>query len=195
MGAFGDHDNFLGNGATAEVYAMDNNDTICVKFITDQSQYNGNNHLRTEFDFLSQVYEATKNSPVRAPYPIFSRIHAKDGHSYGMEKIKGASLSQILEMPEKFPELAALAQELIQDEVTQALQAFVAEMHEIGVVHCDLYKRNIMLGDDGRFFVIDYGKAKKIDFPGEREDERRSDIYNARQSLQDFFTQLGGLTN
>jgi len=194
MRSYQDHDNFLGNGASAEVYAMDTNDTICVKFITSQESYNENNHIRTEFELLSHVYAHTRDGAVKTPYPIFSRIHATEGHSYGMEKIHGASLSQLLETPEKYPELLALAAEADREQLTQTLLAFVEEMHEIGVVHCDLYKRNLMLDREGNLVVIDYGKGKKLAFKEEREDERKSDIYNAKHSLQDFFTKLDTLT-
>lgn len=195
MLAFKDHDNFLGNGATAEVYAMRENDAYCVKFITDQARYNENNSIRVEFERLSQVYEQTKGATVRAPHPKFLRIHPKEGHAYGMEKIHGASLSQILETPDKYPELITLAKAVDRTAVQADLQSFVSQMHEGGVTHCDLYKRNIMLDRDGRLCVIDFGKAKVIDYKGDREDERKSDIYNAQQSLRDFFVQLDGLTN
>jgi|AntRauTorcE11897_2_1112592.scaffolds.fasta_scaffold06695_3 tRNA A-37 threonylcarbamoyl transferase component Bud32 len=192
--AYQDHDNFLGNGASAEVYAMDSNDTICVKFITNQDQYNQNNHIRTEYEILSHVYENTKDNAIKTPYPIFSRIHATEGHSYGMEKIQGASLSQILESPEKYPNLVAMATGLNRTHLIETLVAFVNDLHNAGVVHCDLYKRNLMLDEDGALVVIDYGKSKRLEFPEGREDERKSDVYNARQSLGDFFSKLDALT-
>lgn len=195
MRAYKDHQNFLGNGASAEVYAMEDRDKICVKFITSQEQYNENNHIRTEFELLSHVHESTKNSKVKTPYPAFARIHATEGHSYGMEKVNGASLSQILESPDQYPDLVALAQEIDRDALADTLQEFVAEMHTSGVVHCDLYKRNLMLDRAGNLFVIDFGKGKRLNFPDEREDERKSDLYNAKQSIQDFFAELDLLTN
>lgn len=195
MRAYKDHDNFLGNGASAEVYAMADIDTVCVKFITSQEQYNTNNHISTEFEILSHVYEHAGESDVKTPYPIFSRIHATEGHSYGMEKIHGASLSQILEFPEKYPELVVAALKLDPEQLNSTLLAFVDQLHTIGVVHCDLYKRNIMLTENGELCVIDYGKAKRLEFPGAREEEKKSDLYNAKQSLANFFAQLKELTN
>jgi len=187
--------NFLGNGATAEVYEMTSNDVICVKFITDQDRYDENNHIRKEFDFLSKVYEETQDGAVRTPYPIFCRIHAKEGHSYGMEKIHGASLSQITEFPDRYADLLTAAHSLDRQQAEADLLAFVEQMHQSGVAHCDLFRRNIMLGDDGRLYVIDFGKAKNIDFAEDREERIKTDYYVLKQALQEFFSELEGLTN
>lgn len=194
MSSFKDFDNFLGNGATAEVYGMSSNDAVCVKFITDQARYNENNSIRVEYDRLSQVYHETKLNSVRVPTPYFLRIHAKDGHAFGMEKIHGASLSQLLDSPDQYPELIAMALSLDSASLEKEILTFISLMHKAGVTHCDMYKRNIMLDETGQLRVIDFGKAKIIDFEGDREDERKSDLFNARQSLQDFFNKIRLLT-
>jgi tRNA A-37 threonylcarbamoyl transferase component Bud32 len=197
MSAFKDFDNYLGNGATAEVYALRADDTICVKFITDQGRYNENNHMRVEYERLAQVYKHTRglSQQVKVPHPIFLRIHAKEGHSYGMEKIHGQSLSRILEAPDENVELIAIAAKVDRTALLNELLAFVSAMHESGVTHCDLYKRNIMLDKDGHLCVIDFGKAKLIEYKGDREDRCKSDVLNAQQSLRDFFAQIDALTN
>jgi tRNA A-37 threonylcarbamoyl transferase component Bud32 len=173
---------------------MMSNDTLCVKFITNQAKYNENNHMRVEYHFLERLYAATKDSIVRVPFPVFLRIHAREGHSYGMEKIKGASLSQMLEFPDLYPDILEIARGLNREQAEADLVAFVEEMHAADVVHCDLYMRNVMLGSDGRLYVIDFGKSKNIDFKGEKEEERKSDLYNARESVRDFFRKLDKLT-
>ena len=193
--AYRDHENFLGNGATAEVYALSGDDKMCVKFITDQDRYDENNHLRIEFTHLSKLYKKTKESVVRVPYPIFLRIHSSEGHSYGMEKIRGASLSQILENPAKYPKLVALAKGMDRSQIEENLNSFIIQMHDSGLVHGDLYARNLMFDEEGRLFVIDLGKAQVIDFPGGKEDERKRDLYTGRHSLIDFFTRLNQIDN
>lgn len=195
MSVYGQPDNFLGNGGTAEVYEMNTDDVLCVKFITNQELYDESNHMRVESQYLSRVYEATKESPVRTPYLAFLRIHPTEGHSYGMEKVDGASLSQILEFPDKYPDLVNLAAEIDRERVRAELLAFVDEMHEAGVTHGDLFKRNIMLDREGRVFVIDFGKAKTIEFKGDREDAMKSDKYVAEQALREFFAKLDELTD
>lgn len=193
--AYKDHDHFLGNGHTAEVYAMSGNGIVCVKFITNQDAYNENNTIRQEHDFLSKAYEGTKGCSIRTPYPIFLRVHPKEGHSYGMEKLPGASLSQILEFPEKNAHLVETAMRVDRQKIEDELKVFVDHLHEAGVTHGDLFKRNMMLDESGRLYVIDFGKAKSISFADDREDQRRSDHYLAKHSLREFFTKIDELTS
>ncbi len=193
MTAFQYKENRLGNGATAEVYAMNDNDAVCVKFITDQEQYDKNNHIRVEYERLQQAYEATKGDIVGLPHPLFLRIHVTEGHSYGMEKINGASLSQLAKTPEKYPEVIALAKNVDRTKMKEDLITFLKRMHEGGVTHGDLYMRNLMIDMTGRLYVIDFGKAKIMDFKGDREDAQKSDIYTAGIALQEFFSELDKL--
>lgn len=193
--SFKDHSNFLGNGATAEVYGLNSNETICVKFITNQERYNENNYLRVEHDYLDKVYKATREGVVKTPQPIFLRMHPSEGHSYGMEKIKGASLSQILETPEKYAELIEVAHGVDRHDFETGLQTFIERMHKAGVTHGDMFKRNLMIDRDGRLYVIDFGKAKTIDFENGEDERRQSDLRTAQHSLKDFFSKLDELTN
>ncbi len=193
MRAFQYKENRLGNGATAEVYAMNENDALCIKFITNQEQYDKNNHIRVEYERLHQAYEATRGQAVGLPHPMFLRIHVKEGHSYGMEKINGASLSQLADTPEKYPEVIAVAKKVDRVKMKADLKAFLDCMHEGGVTHGDLYMRNLMIDMAGRLYVIDFGKAKIMDFKGDREDARKSDIYTAGIALQEFFNELDKL--
>ncbi len=192
--SFRNPEGFLGNGATAEVYEMPSNDVFCVKFIINQDRYNENNHMRKEFGFLSKVYMHTRDQKITTPYPAFLCIHANRGHSYGMEKIHGASLSQIIESPQKYQRLIDEIAEVDRGQAEKDLIAFVRSMHEAGVLHQDLYQRNIMFSEEGRLYVIDFGKSDQIDFVGQREDERKRDELTATQSLRDFFDKIDVLT-
>ena len=151
--------------------------------------------MRREFDYLHRVFKHTKSSAITTPHPIFLRIHPKEGHSYGMEKIHGASLSQITERPEQYPELIEQAKNVDRKQVEADLLSFVEEMHTAGIVHCDLFSRNLMINVSGRFYVIDFGKAKTIGVSGDMEDERKKDLYTAKQALVEFFSKVDLLTN
>ena len=173
---------------------MQENDVICIKFITDQEMYNQNNHIRVEYERLKQTHAATAGETVGVPHPVFLRIHAKEGHSYGMEKINGANLSQLTEYPDKYPDVIAIAKTVDREASQKDLATFVRKMHEGGVTHGDLFRRNLMLDTSGRLFVIDFGKAKIIEYAGDREEARKSDLYTADLALKEFFAELDKLS-
>lgn len=186
---FGDTNYFLGNGYTAEVYEMPIAPHLCVKYIHDQNAYNENNHMRVEYNFLSSLRDINYGN-VRSPGPAFLRIHPSDGHVYGMEKVNGKSLSQILEKPEENMELIKVCKGLDGDEIISQMEGYIKLMHENKITHNDLFMRNIMVDINGNFFVIDFGKAKLEDLGDNHDDEKRRDLFLARNELALFFKHL-----
>lgn len=184
---FGDPNFFLGNGATAEVYTLPIIPNICVKYISDQERYNENNHMRVEYEFLNLLHDFEVDG-VRAPHPYFIRIHPSEGHSYGMERIRGESLSRILEEPEKNIELITILKEKDRQEVRDSLVAYVAALHKkFKVTHNDLFQRNIMVDTAGHFYIIDFGKAKHEQIGEDHEVYQKSDIEKVSTSINNFF--------
>jgi len=190
--SFGKPDLFLGNGATAEVYEMLGHPTICVKYITDQGRYNEGNHMRTEFGFLKDLRGFTYGN-VRTPTPYFLRIHPKDGHSYGMERIYGKSLSQILEKPLDAIDLIAVAKTLDRNKVIDEVRIFLDGMHARGVTHNDLRARNIMLGIDGSIVIIDFGKGKKDETEARHTAFSENDRAAAIGEIRQFFRKIDNI--
>jgi tRNA A-37 threonylcarbamoyl transferase component Bud32 len=184
---------FQGNGATAEVYEMLGHPGICVKFIINQDRYDENNHIRTEFNFLNAVRNI-KYGRVRVPKPYFLRIHPRDGHSYGMERVNGSSLSQILERPEENGDLIALSKRLDRQQVIEEFAGFVTRMHEQGITHNDIYLRNLMLDQDGGLFLIDFGKAKRDESENARVMHQESDLASLNSEIRSFFQSIDKLT-
>lgn len=193
VASFGRVDLFQGNGGTAEVYEVSGFPTICVKFITNQKSYNENNHLRTEFKFLSAVSDLQQGS-ARIPMPYFLRIHPKEGHSFGMEKVNGKNLSQLLERPELSPELMALAKQVDRKKVLEDLLQLLTAIHERGLTHNDAYLRNVMLDQDGTFFLIDFGKAQQNENEEAHEDRRKRDVATLRSEMSRFFKEIDNIT-
>jgi serine/threonine protein kinase len=69
-----------------------------------------------------------------------------------MELIEGATLSELLrEPPEHAPDPVRLAREML---------AAVAHIHAEGVVHRDVKPANVLVGDDGRSRLTDFGIAQ-----------------------------------
>jgi tRNA A-37 threonylcarbamoyl transferase component Bud32 len=184
---FGDPQHFLGNGYTAEVYELPIAPHLCVKYIHDQEAYNQNNHIRVEHDFLAELRNFSVEG-VRSPLPYFIRIHPSEGHSYGMERIQGKSLSQILERPADNLELITMLKMLDGEAVKKSLLSYVTALHDtFKITHGDLFQRNIMVDGQGNFFVIDFGKAKREEIGEDHEGRRKTDIATLTSEIGVFF--------
>lgn len=190
---FGDPNQFLGNGYTAEVYSLPIAPHLCVKYIYNQEAYNQNNHIRVEHDFLVEL-RSFRESGVRTPVPYFVRIHPSEGHSYGMERIDGKSLSQILERPADNLELIKMLKTLNREQVKQNLLKYVTAMHEtFKITHGDLFQRNLMVDREGNFYVIDFGKAKREEIGEDHEGRRKSDTATLTSEIGLFFDAIDNL--
>lgn len=187
---FGDPHHFLGNGYTAEVYELPIAPHLCIKYIKDQNAYNENNHIRKEFEFLVQLRSYSVEE-VRTPLPYFVRIHPSEGHSYGMERVTGRSLSQIIERPGENQLLIQLLKNMDKKTVEKQLIVYIEGMHKnFNVTHGDLFLRNIMLNDEGKFFVIDFGKASYEEIGQDHEMRRKRDIATITSEIKKFFFEI-----
>lgn len=184
--AFGNTSYFLGNGATAEVYLLPLAPHVCTKYIVSQEKYNEGNHIRKEFEILSDIRLLSVDN-VRAPKPIFLRIHPSEGHSYGMERVDGSSLSVILEKPSDNRSLVEIAKKMDREKAIASILAYVKEMHAKKLIHGDLFQRNIMLDKSGNFFVIDFGKASYEEIGEDKEDAMRRELSTAENEMRLFF--------
>jgi len=190
---FGDPQHFLGNGYTAEVYELPVAPHLCVKYIHNQEAYNENNHIRVEHNFLAELRKFTVEG-VRSPLPYFVRIHPSEGHSYGMEKINGKNLSQILERQSDNIELIAMLKTLDRETVKKNLLAYVTSLHDTcKITHGDLFQRNIMVDEEGKFYIIDFGKAKREEIGEDHEGRRKIDIATLTSEIGVFFNAIDKL--
>ena len=85
---------------------------------------------------------------------IFSVEEADGVHFLTMELVEGQSLDR--HIPEHGLPLAQLA------EMAIALSEALSAAHEKGIVHRDLKPANVMVTDDGRIKVLDFGLAKEL---------------------------------
>lgn len=187
---FGDQNYFLGNGRVAEVYELPIARHLCVKYVKDQTAYNEGNHLRKEFRFLEDLRKFIVEG-VRTPLPYFLNIHPSEGHSYGMEKINGKSLSQILERSSDNIEYIKLVKKMDKEKVKNQVISYIKSMHEeFNITHGDLFQRNIMLDGEGNFYIIDFGKAE-VEEVGEDHERRRSiDVATITSEIGVFFQDI-----
>ncbi len=157
--AAGDYviDGFLGAGAMGEVYGGRHpviGKRVAIKVL--KRELSGTAEGAERF-----VREARAANQVNHPNVIdvfgFGRI--PDGRLYlAMDLVEGRSLRKVVEAgPLEAPRaLEILAQ------IAAALDA----AHARGVVHRDLKPDNVMIGEDGHVFVLDFGLAKLVESGG-----------------------------
>lgn len=88
--------------------------------------------------------------------PVYDVGHATDGRLYmSMELVRGKSLRGWLDARPR-----SIAQRLgVLIEAGQGLAA----AHAVSLVHCDFKPSNVLVGDDGRVRVVDFGIARRLE--------------------------------
>jgi len=86
--------------------------------------------------------------------PVYDAGTLPDGRVYyAMRLIRGRSLDEFLRHESSLP-----ARLRIFEKICEA----VAFAHHRGVIHCDLKPHNVMVGDFGEVFVVDWGVARAL---------------------------------
>lgn len=161
-------DEEIGSGGQAVVYsgvqtALQRD--VAVKSL--RKEHLNNAARREEF-----IYEARLTAALDHPaiIPIYNLCSDSDGGLFlSMKKLNGISLKSYLLTTveryqnsgfENFDEETALANRL--DILLKVCQA-IEYVHSKKIIHCDLKPENIMLGEFGEVYVMDWGIARKFD--------------------------------
>ena len=128
---------------------------------------------------------------------IFSLLETPDGICIVMEFVKGTTLAKLLQ-----PEVALAVPKVII--IFKQLLTALAHAHKEGVIHRDIKPANIIVGDEDRIKVADFGLAKvkqefavtatkgtagtlyymsPEQFRGLKEVDNRGDIYSAGMTM------------
>ncbi len=143
-----------GMGAVYKVLDLELNRTVALKTI--RAEMAGNAHALAMFKKeLILARQVTHKNVCR----VFDLGHDRDVRFLTMEYVEGRSLGHALKKGEKFTPTQA-AEIMLQ--VAEGLDA----AHETGIVHRDLKPDNIMLGNDGRVLVMDFGIARPVEESG-----------------------------
>ena len=173
-------DNFLGNGASAEVYTIDmkhiedfaeegENSTIqCCKIIVNNDRYQEGNSVFREKDFLETLQTFEVNG-VRTPQ-VYRFFSGGDFVAILMEKLEAVDLQRVIEGHDQMPETFQF------EDFFQRLENYMAELHKKSIFHNDLYLRNIMVDKaTGYPRVIDFGKSIYHPFSNDTEKSEKAD--------------------
>ena len=87
--------------------------------------------------------------------PVYDTGNLPDGRwYYAMRLIQGRRLDEFLRTEPALPARLRLFEKICEA---------VAFAHNRGVIHCDLKPQNIMVGEFGEVFVVDWGVARAVD--------------------------------
>jgi len=196
-----DSQEFLGNGAVAEVFHVKGYEDFCVKKVSNFDMYHeynfkGNkvqNSLEEEAEFLLELKKFEVNG-VRTPKPYFY-VSKGDFIGYVMEELKAVNFSRVIEGFDKLPENFDL------NNYFKKLGNYLEKLHkEKGILHKDIALRNLMIDrETGDPKVIDFGRSKRradylanpdIDFDEETENEM-SMLNILKREAVDKLTKIG----
>ena len=143
-------DAMVGRGGMGAVYRVRDeklDEVVALKLLTLASE-------RAVDRFLSEVRLAR-----RVTHPNVARTHdlgEHDGvHFLTMEYVRGTALDALLERGGPLPPERVMA---IGADIARGLSA----AHEAGVVHRDLKPANVLLSEDGRVVITDFGIARAV---------------------------------
>ncbi len=186
----GNEDHFIGSGSIARVYTTPYAPHVCVKYIVDQNMLERHgNTMRQEVDYLVDL-DTFCVEGIRIPRVYFQHM-SENVTCFGMETVDGMSLDKIIENPHDCSFLELL-QKQDMAEVLRKMKVFLTKLQEEKkIVHRDLATRNIMVDKNGTWYVIDFGKAKKIEIGDDSTVmSEQADFAMAESSIRQLFAKI-----
>jgi serine/threonine-protein kinase len=142
----------LGRGGMGVVYKAHQRDldrTVALKMILAS-------HLASEEVVRRFLHEARAAAAVQHPHvtAIYEAGQIHGQHYIAIQYVGGPSLAQHLRQGPLAPETAA--------RIVAAVASAVQHLHEHGIIHRDLKPSNILLDEEGRPYVTDFGLVKTV---------------------------------
>ena len=164
--------NPLGDGGQGIVYCADDpglQREVAVKQL--RIELNSAEHARNEFINEARLTAALDHPAI---IPIYNLCTDENGGlNLAMKKLNGISLKEYLAKTveryqnggiKNFDEEAALVKRIsLFIKVCEA----ISYVHSRKIIHCDLKPENIMLGEYGEVYVVDWGIARQFDPPAD----------------------------
>ena len=127
-----------------------------------------------------QRFEREAKALAALNHPNIVHVHSVEEHEgvhfITMELVKGRRLSELI------PKHGLSIGKLV--EIAIALAGALAAAHKVGIVHRDFKPDNVMVDEEGRIKVLDFGLAKLVGAPVSSEAQTRSPEHPQTQEGQ-----------
>jgi eukaryotic-like serine/threonine-protein kinase len=146
----------LGSGGMGEVYLADDtklNRRIALKFLREDIAHSRDSRAR----FLREARAAAALNHPNIVH-LYSVEEAGDIVFITMELVQGRSLRQLLRDGTELPLAKTIS-------FAAQMADGLASAHAVGIVHRDLKPGNVMITDDERVKILDFGVAKFVERP------------------------------
>jgi len=156
-----DFNKHLGEGATAKVCFLESNNKLCLKILKhprDSASAPYHISLDSEMDFLRELQDIDDFVSVPRPYIAadYSTNEDLEGFRFMMmQRLKASSIRDIIDNKMSLPSGLNIKN------FRERLSNFIEKMHNRGIYHRDLHEGNVMLDEDGKIYVIDFGASTK----------------------------------
>ena len=141
----------LGAGGMADVYLAEDQELgrmVAIKILNDR-------HAHDE-QFVERFRREAKNA-ARLSHPnivsIYDRGEAEGSYYIAMEYLEGRTLKELIVTRGPSPVGVAI-------DYTRQILAAIGFAHQNGIVHRDIKPHNVVVGEDGRLKVTDFGIAR-----------------------------------
>lgn len=142
---------FAGRGKTGEVYRDTKDERLCYKTIINFASYESWNSVEKEAHFLEEL-ENFSVEGVRTPR-VYSVIDLPEVKAIVMEFLPAKNIDIIEEKKLPLPEGFDVR------DFFRRIRAYIQALHERNIYHRDLHGGNILIGDDGTPYIIDFGQS------------------------------------
>ncbi len=150
----------IGAGGMGEVYIAEDTKLsrkVALKVLPPEMAENA--ERRARFEREAKAVAALDHPNI---VTIYSVEEAEGVHFYTMQLVKGKTLTELIPKKAAFAKASASQGLPLSKffEIAIPLADAVSAAHEQGIIHRDLKPDNLMVGDDGRLKILDFGLAK-----------------------------------
>ncbi|EKE25132.1 MAG: hypothetical protein ACD_5C00277G0001 [uncultured bacterium] len=150
-------ENFIGEGATAKVFASQTNPDVCYKIIHGSGDYNFRNTVTEEAEILEIAEKISRSCGVKIPKPYYSIMENGKIEVLVMERMHAVSIREILEGNLEIDDSFDFKK------FTEKVEQYFLKLNEHNVYHRDAHWGNIMIEfGTNEPCIIDFGASIEL---------------------------------